>query len=243
MTDLHLTLAADCLERFPDLAAGGFLVEDLHLAATALGDLANMEQGAREALAARGLTTQKIADDPLIVGWRKALGMCDLKPSTFKSSVEQLARRYLKGETIRTPLPIVNLYCIASVHHMAPTGGYDLERLPSPEIAVRFYSPSSDRFQPLGGRANDFPIREGVPVYASGDEVICFGFNHRDSAATCLRSTTSTAVFFSEAVTPAQHKAMDGVLKDLSVTLRSLGGRPGEVQIADSRSRRIMLTT
>lgn len=242
MANLMFELATELVERFPKVAAGGFLVDDLDRAAAAVGDVTEKGREAREALAARGVTVQNLASDPLVTGWRNAIASCDLKPSTYKSSVEQLARRYLKGETISTPLAVVNLYCTVSARRMAPLGGYDLGRLPTPEVVLRLGRPGTDRFRPLGGRPEDMPIRPCVPLYASGDEIICYAFNHRDSAETCLRAATTTAAFFSEAVNPEQQEAMAAALTDLSETLRSFGARPGPVVIADATVPRAAMT-
>lgn len=242
MSSITLELNPEISRRFPRVAVGGFLIEDLQLAAREIGDATEHVRQAREALGRAGLTLQNISNDQRVVGWRDAIGDCGLKPSTYKSSIEQLSRRFLKGDGVSTPLPVVNLYCAVSTRHMAPLGGYDIARLPSRRIELREGRPETDRFRPLGGRAEDMPIRPGVPVYASGDEVLCWAFNHRDSAETCLLSGTSAAVFFSEAVTFPQREAMAAALTDLASVLNAMGARPGPVVFADAMTPHAVIT-
>ncbi len=242
MAELRFELENRLVGFFPKIAAGGFVVENLDNAAAAIGSVTEKERDTRHALAERGVTVQNLASDPHVSGWRSALASCGLKPSTYKSSVEQLARRYLKGQAVSTPLAVGNLYCPVSARHLAPLGGYDLGRLPRPEVVLRMGKPDTDRFRPLGGRPEDMPIRSSVPVYACGDEVICFAFNHRDSSETCLRMGTNVAAFFSEAATDVQRRATEEALADLSSTLRSLGANPGPVVIADAGCPHVVLT-
>jgi DNA/RNA-binding domain of Phe-tRNA-synthetase-like protein len=238
MVNLTFELGGEVVERFPQVAVGAFAVEDLHLASERIGDVSEQARAAREGLAAAGLTLQNVTSDRRVAGWRETIASCGLKPGTYKGSVEQLARRFLKGDGISTPLPVVNLYCAISTRHMAPLGGYDVARLPEPTVVLRMGRPGKDQFRPLGGRAEDMPILPTVPVYASGNEVLCWAFNHRDSGETCLLARTTAAVFFSEAVIPDQRIAMTGVLEELAQALKTRGARTGAIIVCDADSPR-----
>jgi len=229
---LTFSLSPTLLDRFPDCRAGGFLVHGLQTAAARLAE--EPEPLSAAALEAAGITQQNLADEPRIQAWRRAIARCGLKPSTYKSSPEQLAGRLLRGKGISTPLPVVNAYCAVSVRHLAPLGGYDLRRLPGPVITLRLARPGEDLFQPLGGRPEDMPLTGDVAVYACGSEVICWAFNHRDSARTCLEAGTDEAVFFSEAAAPEQHAGLEAALRDLADLLARNGARVGEIQLTDS---------
>jgi DNA/RNA-binding domain of Phe-tRNA-synthetase-like protein len=227
---ISFSLSPALLERFPDCRAGGFVVRDLRTVAARLAE--EPETLSTAALEAAGITQQNLADEPRVKAWRQAMARCGLKPSTYKSSPEQLAGRLLRGKGISTPLPVVNAYCAVSVRHLAPMGGYDLRRLPEPAVSLRLARLGEDVFQPLSGRAEDMPLTENVAVYACGEEVICWAFNHRDSARTCLEAGTDEAVFFSEAVAPEQHAALETGLHDLADLLTRKGARVGEIRIA-----------
>lgn len=231
-----LRLDATVLERFPELSVGGFAVEGVDRAAAALDQavLEGLWAGARAALDGAGARLETAAELPPVRGWRQAFAACGVKPSTYRSSVEALVRRVLKEGAVRTPIAAVTAYCALSVRHLAPLGGYDADRLPSREVVVRAARPGADRFSPLGGRAEDMPLGERVVVYASGDTVICWSFNHRDSRDTCLVEETRAAVFFGEALSAEGRADVAAALEALRTLLVSCGARATPIAFADA---------
>jgi DNA/RNA-binding domain of Phe-tRNA-synthetase-like protein len=238
----QLTIESDVLTAFPDTGVAGIAVSNLAAASNSLSPDFLMAE-AREQLMARGLKLENVPSDPRVACWRDASKISGLSPSTFRSSVEQLARRILKGSSISTPLPVVTAYCALSAKHLAPMGGYDVERLPSPEIKVRMARPASDRFNPIGGGKNSMPLTNNVVVYASGDNIACWHWNHRDSLDTCLVAQTSNAVFFAEAVGKEFHPIIREAVAELAVLLRKSGARAGDVKFADINERTVTFDT
>jgi DNA/RNA-binding domain of Phe-tRNA-synthetase-like protein len=225
------------LKRHPEILVGGFLVEDLHVAAAAAGrDLDELFQGAVSTLTAAGINLDNLTSEPRIAAWRSAIAASGLRPSRYRSSAEQLARRLLKDGAVRTPLPIVSLYCALSAKHLSPLGAYDLDRMPPAELTLRLGRPETDAFLPLGGDPADMPVTEQVVVYTAGDRVLCWAYNVRDSRETCLTADTERAVFFGEAVDECQHEALRGVLGELSARLTTLGAKAGETLFFDRRT-------
>ncbi len=236
--DIRIEIEPAILGRFPDCRVGGFLVRGLRSAA----ERVRLEpaDSLASSLADQAITAEKLGEEPRVQEWRKAIKQCGLKPSDYKSSPEQLARRLLKGTWISTPLPVVNLYSAVSARHLAPLGAYDLERLPVPAVTLR-EARETDTFAPLGGRPEDMPLRPQVAVYASGTEVICWAFNHRDSSATCLVPETDTALFAGEAVAGLQLASLDAALAELARELRDAGATVGPAQYADAKSPSVSL--
>jgi DNA/RNA-binding domain of Phe-tRNA-synthetase-like protein len=116
---------------------------------------------------------------------------------------------------------------------LVPLGAYDVARLPTPAIDVRIVR-SSDEFRPLGAGAPDLEIP--AVVYASGSEVICYAWNHRDSATTCLVPETHDALFIGEALERAQHQALDDAFAELRDGLIKSGTTVGDVHHVDRAS-------
>ena len=226
MTDIRIAIEPAVLERFPDCRVGGFLARGLH-AATGRLKLEGAETLAAP-LTVQGVSVEGLSEEPRIREWRKAYQAIGVRPSTYKSSAEQLARRLLKGSWISTPLPLVNLYSAVSVKHLTPMGAYDVERLPAPSVVLRLPR-EGDVFHPLGGRPDDMPLRPDVVVYASGSEVTCWAFNHRDSAKTCLLPETDLGLFMAEAVAPIQYESLDAAFSELARDLREAGADIGEL--------------
>jgi DNA/RNA-binding domain of Phe-tRNA-synthetase-like protein len=232
MPDPSLRIAGEIGERHPDVLVGALLASGLLAAAATVADQPFPNDTA-QALVSQDVTIELAADHPLIKDWRTAIAACGLKPSTFKSSPEQLARRTLKSGPVRTGLPLVDLYCEVATRHLAPLGGYDVARLPSTEIALRLASPGTDSFAPLGGRDGDMPLTDRVAVYAAGSTVVCWAYNCRDSRDTCLTAETDVALFVGEAVTARQHDALRTALDDLAGRLAGAGASVGPTVYAD----------
>ena len=228
MASLALQIDDAILERHPEILVGGFLVEDLPVASAACEDPDGVFQEAASALRAAGITLDNLTAEPRIAAWRSAIAACGFKPSRHRGSAEQLARRLLKDCTIRTPLPIVSLYCALSAKYLSPLGAYDLDRLPATDLALRLGRPDTDTFSPLGGNPDDMPVTDRVAVYAAGDRVLCWAYNVRDSRETCLTAETRRAAFFGEAVAECQHEALRTVLGELRVRLTASEQRPAK---------------
>lgn len=242
MNKLVLEIEEGILRSFPDVRVGGFLTAGLDAMADVTYGLPSRWESARSELLAQGLTIENLTADSRIASWRDAFKRSGLKPSTYRNSPEQLARRLLRGENISTPLPLVNVYCALSAAHLAPLGGYDLDRLPAMEVTLRYARAEQDSFHPLGGRREDMPLTPNVAVYASGTEVICWSFNHRDSLLTCLKQQTRRAVFLGEAVDRGQYHSVANALEELRRTFSAAGAGVGDLAFADNSSRRTELT-
>lgn len=235
---VSLTLAADVVARHPELLAGGFVATGLRAAAETLvaGPPA---LDSRQNLLDRGLALEALASDPLIVDWRAAIALCGLKPSTYKSSPEQLARRTLKSGPVRTGLALVDLYCEVATSHLAPLGAYDLARLPATEVHLRRARPGADTFAPLGG--GEMPLGDQVVVYAVGNTVICWAYNCRDSRQTCLVEDTDRGLFLGEAVTARQHQPLRHALEELAGHLAAAGASVGPLALAGANEATVIL--
>jgi DNA/RNA-binding domain of Phe-tRNA-synthetase-like protein len=238
MPSFSVTIAGEIADRHPEILVGGLLASNLRATASAVAG-APFPDDTEQALVNQDVTLELLADHPLVRDWRTAISACGLKPSTYKSSPEQLARRTLKSGPVRTGLALVDLYCEVATRHLAPLGGYDTERLPAPDIALRLGRPD-DTFSPLGG--GEMPMTERVAVYAAGSTVICWAYNCRDSRDTCLTEDTDTGLFLGEAVTARQHGALRIALADLAGRLAAAGASVGPVVFADRESPKTDIT-
>jgi DNA/RNA-binding domain of Phe-tRNA-synthetase-like protein len=224
------SISPEIAGRHPEVLVGGLVATNLRAtAATVAGR--PFPEDTEQALVNQDVTIELLADHPLIRDWRAAIAACGLKPSTYKSSPEQLARRTLKNGPVRTGLALVDLYCEVATRHLAPLGGYDVDRLPAEPIVLRL-ARESDTFDPLGG--GDMPMTDAVAVYAAGSTVLCWAYNCRDSRETCLTEGTDTALFLGEAVAARQHEALRIAFADLSARLAAAGAGVGPVTFADA---------
>ena len=218
---VEVSIADQVRERFPEVLVGGLVVTGLHA----------LQPGSW----VRPDSVSAGPDHENVQAWRQAIGACGLKPSRYKSSVEQLVRRYGKGELIHSGITAVDLYCDVSARNVSPFGGYDLDRLPEPRVEMRTPRPD-DVFNAIGGRGDEFPLLDDVVVYGCGSTVMCWAWNHRDSADTGLQDDTKDALFLGEAAYAVQHDGLRAAVADLADTLRGAGVTVGPAAFADTTS-------
>ena len=216
---------------------GAFVASGLRAAALALAlDDVTPPADALQELVAQGVTVERLADVGVIADWRAAIAACGLKPSTYKSSPEQLARRLFKSGPLHTPLVLVDVYCDVAVRWLAPLGAYDVGLLPTGAIELRLASPDSDVFHPLGAKDGEMPLTPQVAVYGDGPAVICWAYNCRDSRDTCLQEDTDVGLFIGEAVTERQGAPLRSALDDLRARLSGAGAVVGAAVYATAGS-------
>lgn len=169
------------------------------------------------------LGADNLAEHPVIFGWRQIFAAQGLKPSQYRSSLEALMRRLTKGQAVNVGVPAVDLYNALSVSALAPMGAYDVDKLADAPIVLRYAEPLTDTFMPIGGKAEDFPLTDGIIVYAQNSDVLCWAVNHRDSDSSRVEPSSERVVFFAEGLTASQVENAEVAIVQLRAKLQSLG--------------------
>lgn len=227
MPMISISIAPSVFATFPHVEVGGLGIafpSPGHWQAAVAGIQAEIVEACR-----RLNEHAQITDHPSIATWRAAYAKMGVKASRFRSSIESLLRRAQKQQFPHTGLPIVDFYNGVSLLNAAPLGGYDAAKLGERSIELRLCRPDKDVFLPLGADPTDFPMKEGVVVYGSGNDVLCWGFNCRDSKLMCIDGATTAAVFFSETADGTRRPEV--ILNALGSHARNAGGRCGSIAI------------
>ena len=183
----------EVFEMFPEASVNGIVFEGV--ADFDPATVAPWKQRAIESVASSGFTSDTVLDAPVVKEWRNAFQRFGVKPSKYRSSIEQLYRRALKQEIIETSLPLVNLYCYVSLIEMVPMGACDVEKLDG-DIVIRL-SKENETFIGIGD-TTPLIAHPGVVVYSDDGGIICWAWNHRDAARVALSPKTNKAIFFSD---------------------------------------------
>ena len=164
-----------------------------------------------------------LLDQTDIAGWRQiyreAFGV---KPSQFRSSVEALVRRVLKGKGVWQVSSIVDLYNCSSVRHLLPMGAYDVTKIEG-DVALR-YGQAGEVFLPLGSN-EEVAVEQRHVVYADDEKVLCWLWNYRDSRLSALDLESREALFFIDAAFVPRHSSVEQALADLATSLEALDGQ------------------
>jgi DNA/RNA-binding domain of Phe-tRNA-synthetase-like protein len=194
---------------------------------------------ATDAVRGSGIAPERLVEAPAIREWREAYQKFNVKPSKYRSSVEQLYRRALKGDIIGTRFPLVNLYCYASLIKMVPMGAYDLKKV-AENIEIRL-SQAGEEFLAIGEQ-KPFVTEAGTVVYADEAGVVCWAWNHRDSARTCLEASTSKAIFFADSAAESSRGRASESIEILCDALSMAGAIKLCSFVLDSQNREAYLT-
>jgi DNA/RNA-binding domain of Phe-tRNA-synthetase-like protein len=171
---------------------------------------------------------ETLADHARVKVWRDAYRTMGLKAAMYRSSVEQLIRRSRQNGIVHTGNWLTDLYNRISIVECAPMGGYDVGSIGSSEIVIRTIKPG-DRFEPLGGSAEKFPLSPRVVGYIAGNDILCWALNHRDSMRSALFPDSSSALFFSESVDEDGAESSRRALDSLRTVLAGAGANSSGV--------------
>ncbi len=208
---LDFSIAKDLKEKFPSLRVGVVLIDGID---NAMKDdsiakmLRSEEQSFKQKYFGKDMASIKG-----IKSWREAYSAFGAKPKDYKSSVEALAKKVLKGEQLPSINSIVDLGNCISIKHVLPVGSEDLGKV-SGGIRLRF-ADGGEPFSKIGSSENE-PPEKGEVVYADSAGVLCRRFNWRESERTKLTGQTKKAVLFIESLNA------DDSLEEAVIELTSL---------------------
>ncbi len=182
-----------------------------------------LKQGLKKHLEGQGINATNFVAHPNISLWREIYEEdFHVKAKTYRSSIEALLKRVVTDKEIWNICNIVDLYNCCSILSMLPMGGYDLEKMYG-DIRIRF-GKEGESFLGLGERQKT-DVRSNHVIYADDQRVICWLWNHKDSAETCIDENSQRVIFFIDAFHRDQVQA---ALQLLEENLKKIGCTPLE---------------
>ena len=162
-----------------------------------------------------------LASHPAVTPWREAYRHFGMKPSRYRSSIENLLRAARAGG-VRSINPLVDLYNAVSLRHLLPCGGEDLDAIRGDlRLTVAH---GGESFVPLGA-VEEQPPGAGEVVYADDLGIVCRAWNWREADRTKLTAATSRAVLVIEALPPRDETELRVACDELAgLVSQHLGG-------------------
>jgi DNA/RNA-binding domain of Phe-tRNA-synthetase-like protein len=147
-----------------------------------------------------------------VAPWRDAYRRFGMKPSRYRSSIENLLRS-ARGAGVRGINPLVDLYNAVSLRHLLPCGGEDLDAI---QGDLRLTVAEVDEsFLPLGAQEEQ-PPNAGEVVYADDLGIVCRAWNWREADRTKLTAETTRAVLVIEALPPRTEEDLRAACDELA---------------------------
>lgn len=183
-----------------------------------------LKVGLKETIKSQGIDANNFLNHSNIFIWRKIYEKdFHVNVKNYASSVEALLARVLKGKKLWDICNIVDLYNCCSIAHLLPMGGYDLSKV-SGDITIRF-GHEQDRFLGLGEREPS-RVKSDHVVYADANKVLCWLWNYKDSAETCIDMNTKEVVFFIDSAQESTHQSLQKALQALMANLEKINCSP-----------------
>ncbi len=198
-------------ERFPELKLGVLVLNDVNNS-LASKELELLLIAAQETVR-QELSGITLSQHPHVEPWREAYRAFGVKAKQYPSSIENLLKRVLKGESLRTINPLVDLYNVVSLKHLVPVGGEDLDSLKG-DIVLRFAKDDEPAIHLLGESEAKAP-NAGEVIYADNIGAICRRFNWKEAERSKLTAQTKRAVLVVEALPPVDENQVKAALDEL----------------------------
>ena len=175
-----------------------------------------------------------IADHPNVAVWREAYRRFGAKPKDHPSSIENLARRVLKGHAVAHINRVVDIYNAVSLETLLPAGAEDLDAIDGDvELAV-----AGDAEPPvrLLGEPESRPPKPGEVIYRDRAGAICRRWNWKEADRTKLTAATRNALVVVEALPPVAPEAVASAIEQIARRVRDIcGGTVGTAMLDRGR--------
>jgi len=171
---------------------------------------------------------------PKIFCWREVYKKFGAKPSKYRSSIESLVRRVLKGNNIPQINALVDLYNYISLKYLLPVGGEDLDKIE--EYIELTYAGENETPVKLLGEEKEEPPKPGEIIYKDKISAICRRFNWREAERTKLTENTKNAIIVIEGF---DYDDVKSALKELEDLINKYLKCETKTYIVDSRNSEI----
>jgi DNA/RNA-binding domain of Phe-tRNA-synthetase-like protein len=219
-----LRVSDEIFERFPEVVLGVFTVYEMDNSRQDPAILDGLRH--EEARVRAELAGIQVTEHPHIAPWREAYRKFGAKPKDYPSSIENLVRRVLKGQSLPSINPLVDLYNTISLRHLVPAGGEDLDRIQG-DVLLTFAGESETPVRLLG-EAEERAPHPGEVIYKDDLGAICRRWNWKEADRTKLTPETKSAVLVIEGLPPVERDLIERAVEELAEMIRAhCGGRVG----------------
>ena len=230
------SIAPEVFERFPGYVRGVVIAYDVSNGSSP-DELVQMLREAEASVRAR-VNIDQIADEPRIKAWRDAYRAFGAKPAEFRSSVEAMARRALRGDELPAINALVDIGNIISLRHLVPAGGHAIDVLKG-DIALRFAT-GGEEFVPFGTNDVEHPLR-GEVIFAEGNEVLTRRWTWRQANHTLTLPQTQAIEFNVDGLPPVTKKEIEEACREVVDLVSLFCGGTGRIDYLTAQTPTISL--
>jgi DNA/RNA-binding domain of Phe-tRNA-synthetase-like protein len=230
------SIAPDVFARFPGYVRGVVIAHDVTNGASP-PELVQMLRDAEASVRAR-VNLEQIAEEPRIKAWREAYRAFGAKPAEFRSSVEAMARRALRGDELPAINALVDIGNIVSLRHLIPAGGHAIDVLKG-DIELRFATGDED-FVPFGTNDLEHPL-PGEVIFVEGSVVLTRRWTWRQANHTLTLPETQAIEFNVDGLPPLTRDEIREACEEVADLVSCYCGGTSRIDYLTAETPRISL--
>jgi DNA/RNA-binding domain of Phe-tRNA-synthetase-like protein len=223
MTEIYYTISPAIFQKYPGYVRG--IVVANHVKNQPSPDeLVALLRKAEEELRTR-LKIENLLEEPYIKSWRDAFRAFGAKPSDFRSSIEAMSRRVLRGDPLPSINSLVDIGNIISLRHLVPTGGHAIDHL-TQDISLRLAT-GQEIFVPFGSDQVEHPT-PGEVIFAEGNTVLTSKWTWRQANHTLTLLETEAIEFNVDGLLPVTPQEVEQICAEITSMIGQFCG--GEIR-------------
>ena len=232
------SIAPELFEKFPGYVRGVVIAYEVTNGPSP-PDLVQLMREAESSVRAR-LNLEKIAEEPLIKSWREAYRSFGAKPAEFRSSIEAMARRALRGDELPSISALVDLGNIMSLRHVLPAGGHAIDLLKG-DIELRFATGDED-FVAFGSEELEHPL-PGEVIFVENDTktVLTRRWTWRQGKHTLLVPETTALEFNVDGLPPITRAEVEEAAAEVAELIKRFCGGTSRIDYLTAETPQISL--
>lgn len=220
MKSITYTITEDIFSLFPDYIRGVVVLKDVRNGPSPAELVALLRQA--EERVRSEVDPDRVAEHPRITSWREAFRKTGVKPAEFRSSIEAMVRRVVKGNELPSISALVDIGNVLSLRSLVPTGGHSLDDVQG-DIALRLAT-GEETFIPFGEEKEEHPL-PGEIIFAEGNTVMTRRWSWRQGVHTLTVPGTKFLEFNVDGLPPVPREEVETVCGEvMDLVSRFCGG-------------------
>lgn len=220
MKILKYSIAPAVFEKFPDYIRGVVLANGVTNGKSS-PELIQLMREEEKSLQQR-LKIEELITYPKVKSWREAFRSLGIKPSEYRSSIEAMTRRVLRGKELPSINALVDIGNILSLRHLLPVGGHALDEI-TEDIILR-PATGEEEFVPFGSDEMEHPDA-GEFIFAEGNTVLTRRWSWRQANHSLTLVSTKVIEFNVDGLPPVSREEVELVSQEMAdLTKKYCGG-------------------
>lgn len=230
------SISPEVFARFPGYVRGVVIAYEVTNGASP-PELVEMLRQAEGSVRAR-VALDQIAEEPRIKAWREAYRAFGAKPAEFRSSVEAMARRALRGDELPAINALVDIGNVISLRHLIPAGGHAIDVLKG-DIELRFAT-GEEEFVPFGTNDLEHPL-PGEVIFVEGSVVLTRRWTWRQANHTLTLPDTQAIEFNVDGLPPVAKDEIEEACEEVADLIACFCGGTSRIDYLTADTPRISL--